>query len=124
MKNTLLVSMVILLGQLFFCFELKSQVNTDRLTNILTEKGYQNVVVSQRDSSLHVLYENRIFRFEIDGIKKVIESLRELRIEGIKTVRLIILKRGLPIVQAEYPYLANGNPGQDMLGLKSKSRNI
>ncbi|MBM4171429.1 MAG: hypothetical protein FJ214_06140, partial [Ignavibacteria bacterium] len=61
--------MILILITLLIMSQSVDAQNVDDLYRKLIDEGFENVLVSNSDSTLYVSYENRLYRFEIDAIK-------------------------------------------------------
>lgn len=93
------------------------QSYNDKLTNMLTKEGFENVSIGLKDEHLIITYENRIYRHEIKAMKKIMEYTLTIMKSGVLKKPDIILipqYRKIPLVVVEIPreeYLSqlNGN---------------
>jgi len=92
--------MILILITLLIMSQSVDAQNVDDLYRKLIDEGFENVLVSNSDSTLYVSYENRLYRFEIDAIKKVLELSADELI-GFKRISLIIQNKNIPIVKLE-----------------------
>lgn len=85
----------------FFIFAVFNSSNaTDKtvLTNKLVEHGFENVRIKLDDSRVVIAYENRVFRFEVEALKEVLNIVVPL-IDDREELVLIPLNRKIPIVR-------------------------
>lgn len=80
-------------------FSLKASA-TDKLTIItkLQESGFENLRLKIENSRVTIAYENRVYRFEVDALEKVIELVVPL-INDREELVLIPLNRKIPIIK-------------------------
>lgn len=64
--------------------------------NNLIKQGLQNVVVSIGDSMLHVTFENRRFRDEVDAVEKVAEIFQQQPTLSYQALEFTLQNRGIP----------------------------
>ncbi|SNB45134.1 YjbH domain-containing protein [Geobacter sp. DSM 9736] len=92
----------------------------------LTEYGFQNVRVGTRGSDLLVVeYENNIFNHnELDGLGVVLGTTTDIVPAGFSTLRLIVKKKGICILQISAPleafasFMKSASPGRLQSSLK------
>ncbi len=90
---------------LFISTEAIAQYNrhwTDSLEIKLYQKGYDNVVLLEEDSSLLLTYENRIYRNEIRAIRDILALLLPV-IRGRSTLVLIPQHKSIPVLSIVIP---------------------
>jgi len=68
-----------------------------RILTVLTEEGFENVAVSCKADSIFITYENRVYRYEIMGIKELMNLVSEF-IDKHTILVLIPQSHGIPIV--------------------------
>ncbi len=72
---------------------------TEKLTSSLSSEGFENIKVSFKDSDLFLTYENRLYRFEIDGLLKVFEIIdSSLTNEEIDRIVIVVQNKKIPVV--------------------------
>lgn len=91
----------------FFC---QGQISI--IKKNLSEKGFENLLVNSFEKRVVVAYENRVFRFELEAIKEIIDLVVPL-ISDAEELTLIPLNRKIPIIlltlkTAEYEKFKKG----------------
>lgn len=72
----------------------------EKLTSSLSSEGFENIRVSFQNSDLFLTYENRLYRFEIDGLFKVFEIIdSSLTNEEIDKIVVVIQNKQIPVVR-------------------------
>jgi hypothetical protein len=74
--------------------------NLDILNKRLVDEGFENVIVMSIDSTLHVSYENRVYRFEVDAIRNVLELIAA-ELADYNRISLIVQNKNIPIVKMD-----------------------
>lgn len=74
----------------------------DRITNALVEIGFENISVVEADRRVVATFEDRVYRYDIQGVQKVIQAVMPLIGEGSELV-LIPLRRGMQIETITVP---------------------
>lgn len=72
MKKLLLPTLLLL----FTLTTAFAQVTPDSLSAILTKKGFENIAVQQSGKDLYVFFEDRLYRWEPDGINEIFSRAR------------------------------------------------
>ncbi len=70
------------------------------LAKALVESGYENIKIFSDEKIVVIAYENRLFSFELNAIKNVIETIVPL-INDREELILVPLNRKIPIVKIE-----------------------
>lgn len=83
-----------------FPIEVSAQNNHDLITDKLIEHGFENVGTSDKNDTLQVYFENRIYRFNPKGIAKAISIISAHADEG--TIQLFPLTDGVRIIQLTF----------------------
>lgn len=71
--------------------------NNRKIIDALIQNGYENVRIKSDSNKIIIAYENRVYRFEVFAIKKVIEIIVPLIDDG-EDIILIPLNKKIPIV--------------------------
>jgi hypothetical protein len=73
-----------------------AQDKKNEVEKILVENGFENLLVNWSNNKVVVAYENRVFRFEADAIKKIFEILVPI-LNDEAELSLIPLNRKIPL---------------------------
>lgn len=66
----------------------------------MISEGFENIKIDISDSRLILAYENRLYRFEIDGLQKVLEILNSsVKNEIIEQIIIVIQNKKIPLVK-------------------------
>jgi len=71
-----------------------------KIVDLLTQKGFENVHVRIDSSKLFILFENRIYRYNVEALRNVMNILSEF--SEIKMIELIIMQNKVPLISFEY----------------------
>ncbi|MDH7603981.1 MAG: YjbH domain-containing protein [Melioribacter sp.] len=71
-----------------------------KIVDLLTQKGFENVYVRIDSSKLFILFENRIYRYNVEALRKVMNILSEFN--EIKMIELIVMQNKVPLISFEY----------------------
>ena len=91
----LLITIFFFFNDFSFCAD--SIIQKDSLVQNLIVNGFENVRIKLEERKVFIAFENRVYRFEIDGIKKVLEIIVPL-ISDCEEVILIPQNRKIPLV--------------------------
>ena len=69
----------------------------DGLVNDLVKSGYENVGVAVKDGDLIVMYENRLYRFELDALKDIVKIIDNYA-ENFQNILLVPQNRQIPLL--------------------------
>lgn len=86
---------------LFFAAGLHGQSNKEinSVSDGLINEGFENIYVERtNDSSFHIQYENRRYRFEPVALAKVIEIVSETTGSDISQLHIVILYQKIPVL--------------------------
>lgn len=75
--------------------------SSNSLVQALTSHGFENVGVHQDKNNLYLFYENRLYRWEIDGLRKVIEEASKIYNDSI-TLHVIPMHHQIPVSVISY----------------------
>lgn len=78
----------------------ENKILTDTIIRKLVEHGFENVRVNVRDENLIIAYENRVYRFDPEAVKKVLKIVTPNLKDEYKII-LIPENRKIPIVSIE-----------------------
>lgn len=71
----------------------------EKLISSLSSEGFENIKIDIQESKLFLSYENRVYRFEIDGLLKVLSIIdKALTDEKIENINIVIQNKNVPIV--------------------------
>lgn len=68
----------------------------------LVDEGFENVRMGSNGNEVVVAYENRVYRYEIQGLREVMEHVMPLA-NGFEKVTFVPLSRGVPLVSVTVP---------------------
>jgi len=91
-----LISVFVLISNLF---AQTKNISTD-LVNVLSEKGFENIRVADLGDELVLAYENRLYRFNVDAIKDVLETVTPIISQKL-LINLISQNRKIPVVSTK-----------------------
>lgn len=72
----------------------------EKITADLIEKGFENVVVKINNDKLFLAYENRVYRFNVEAIKKVMQTISNY--PELKLIKIVVLQNQVPLMKIEY----------------------
>lgn len=81
-----------------FSFSESIATNKNDIISKLSENGFENIKVKVEDARILIAYENRVFRFEVDALKEVLNIVVPL-IDDREELILIPLNRKIPIIK-------------------------
>ncbi len=85
----------------FFLFSplVLSQIDSElRITNVLTEAGFENIRVKSDNHTLLIEYENRLYRFEVTALHEIFILIKN-EVSNFNSITLIIKNKNIPIVE-------------------------
>lgn len=74
-------------------------------SNALHNQGFQNIAVIEEKRTLHVTFENRRFRNEIDALKKAIDIFYEQVGLNYQAIEYTLQNRGIPTLTSNFAKL-------------------
>lgn len=98
------------MNKLLFCFSVylifsvNLQANNseikEKIVSSLISEGFENIRIDISDSRLILAYENRLYRFEIDGLQKVFEILNSsIKNDIIEQIIIVIQNKKIPLIK-------------------------
>lgn len=81
-----------------------AQVNNSKLADTLISEGFENVSVTTKEKTLHVAFEDRLYRSDIEGLLVLInKTITSTNLDDIEKINFVVLKNGIPIIQVTSP---------------------
>ncbi|MBI1937072.1 MAG: YjbH domain-containing protein [Ignavibacteriales bacterium] len=77
-----------------------AQVEYGKLSDALISEGFENVSVKTNEKTLHIAYEDRLYRSDVDGLLAIInKTIPTINLDYIEKINFVVLKSGIPIIQ-------------------------
>lgn len=92
---------LILISIFLFTSNVLSQIDSElRITNVLTEAGFENVSVKSDNQTLFIEYENRLYRFEVTALHEIFILIKN-EVSNFNSITLLIKNKNVPIVEVK-----------------------
>jgi len=92
----------------YFHYQGKTQINTlynnDLQTEVLNQlvaEGFQSISIKQEGKIFFVAYENRVYRYEVNAIKQIIQLVAPLLVRDVEQLVIITRQQQIPIVSTQ-----------------------
>ncbi len=72
----------------------------EKIIDLLTQKGFENVSVRIDSAKLLILLENRVYRYNVEALRNVMNILSEF--SQLKMIELIVMQNKVPLISFKY----------------------